>query len=197
MRDYVELNHRPSLFFKPPLPADNYDVDSDNYSWNWGRLHLIQLQRFGGDTRKGAVSGMDWLKQDLANFAADGRPVVIFQHYGWDAFSTEHWDTAHMTFDDQGSGADHWWSEAERTALADVLKSYNVIGLFHGHEHDTPMIYRSGTIDLFKPKAAFKGAFALVRVTDTTMEVVLGEATDDTGHVRFTNSFSKALTKAP
>ncbi len=193
MRDYVEINHRASVFFKPPVPADNYDVESDNYSWNWGRLHLVQLQRFGGDTRKGAVSGMDWLKQDLADSAADGRPVIVFQHYGWDRFSTERWDTARMIFDDAGGGADHWWSDAERSALLDALKDYNVIGLFHGHEHDTPMIYRAGSIDLFKPKAAFKGGFAVVRVTDETMDVALGEATDDAGAVTFTNSFSKSL----
>src|SRR5262245_19696991 len=49
LRDYVELNHRPSVFFKPPVPADNYDVPSDCYSWNWGGLHLVQVHRFAGD----------------------------------------------------------------------------------------------------------------------------------------------------
>src|SRR6185437_5347265 len=28
MRDYIELNHRPSVVFKPPVPASNYDLHS-------------------------------------------------------------------------------------------------------------------------------------------------------------------------
>ena len=31
LRDYVEINHRPSVFFKPPVPATNYDAESDCY----------------------------------------------------------------------------------------------------------------------------------------------------------------------
>jgi cytolysin (calcineurin-like family phosphatase) len=34
MRDYVEINHRPSVFFKPPVPAAKYDMLSDCYSWD-------------------------------------------------------------------------------------------------------------------------------------------------------------------
>ena len=92
LRDYVELNHRPGVFLKPIVPADNYDVASDCYSWNWDGLHLVQLHRFGGDTKKGAISSLGWLASDLSQHAAGGRPVVLFQHYGWDAFSVERWD---------------------------------------------------------------------------------------------------------
>ena len=87
LRDYVELNHRSSVFFKAPVPVANYDVPSDCYSWDWGRLHLVQMHRFAGDTRKGALDSLPWLEADLAAHAADGRPVILFQHYGWDAFS--------------------------------------------------------------------------------------------------------------
>ncbi|MEO3997712.1 metallophosphoesterase [Mesorhizobium sp. CAU 1732] len=193
MRDYVEVNHRPSVIFKPPLPASDYDMESDNFSWDWGGLHLVQLQRFGGDTRKGAVSGLPWLKRDLATFAADGRPVILFQHYGWDSFSTESWDPDRKTFDDAGHGAPHWWSADERQALLDAIVGYNVIGIFHGHQHETPMIYSEGELDLFKPVAAFMGGFAVVRVTDERLDVALGVAEGDDGEVRFTNAFSKLL----
>ncbi len=192
LRDYVEVNYREGVFFKPPVPADSYDVDSDSYSWNWAPLHLVQLHRFGGDTGKGAVSGLPWLKRDLAEKAAGGAPVVIFQHYGWDAFSTERWDPRNGRFDDHGDGAPHWWSDDDRHALADALAGYNIVGIFHGHEHDTPMIYRVGELDLFKPKAAFLGGFALARVANGRMDVVLGEARAD-GSVAFTNSVSKTF----
>ncbi len=197
LRDYVEMNHRNSVFYKPPVPVTNYDVPSDNYSWDWGGLHLVQLQRFGGDHSKGAVSGLDWLKQDLATYAGDGRPVVLFQHYGWDPFSLERWDPAARTFDDHGAGAAHWWSDDDRRALLDAIKGYNVIGIFHGHEHPTPMIYRAEGHDLFKPIASYMGGFVAAKVTDEAFEVVLARAYGDRGDVVFTNAFSKPLGTAP
>ena len=54
------------------------------------------------------------------------------------------------------------------------------------------MIYSRDGFDLFKPKAAFMGGFALARVTDGFMDVALGEATDD-GGVRFLKAMSKPL----
>lgn len=193
LRDYVELNHRPSVVFKPPVPASDYDEASDCYSWDWQGLHLVQLHRFGGDTRKGAVSALPWLRQDLARFASDGRPVLLFQHYGWDAFSIERWDPTESSFDDSGGGAPHWWSPQDRAALLACVQGYNVIGLFHGHQHETAMIYQAEGLDLFKPKAAYMGGFALARVTGSSFDVALGEAADDQGGVLFTNAFHKAL----
>jgi cytolysin (calcineurin-like family phosphatase) len=192
LRDYVEFNHRPGVFFKPPVPAGNYDPESDCYSWDWGSLHLVQLHRFGGDKTKDAVDSLPWLKQDLAASAADGRPVVLFQHYGWDPFSLEDWDTERNSFDDEGSGPPHWWGEADRRALLAAIAGYNVIGLFHGHQHETPMIYRGGGPDLIKPKAAFMGGFAVARTTAGFFDVVLGEAANGKG-VLFTHAFSKTI----
>lgn len=192
LRDYVEINHRPSVFFKPPVPATNYDAPSDCYSWDWGGLHLVQTHRFAGDTAKDAPSALGWLKQDLKTFAGDGRPVILFQHYGWDQFSIERWDAGARQFDDSGSGKPHWWSDDDRRALLDAINGANVIAVFHGHQHETPMIYRRDGLDLFKPKAGFMGGFAVVRVTDGFMDVVLGEA-GARGSVTFTNAFGKRL----
>ena len=193
LRDYVQVNHKPSAFFKAPVPVDNYDSASDSYSWNWGGLHLVQAHRYVGDTEKHMPSNIDWLKRDLQAYAADGRPIIIFQHYGWDPFSTERWDPVRKTFAPDGTGQPHWWSEASREALLSLLSGYNVIGLFHGHEHDMPMAYRVGALDIFKAKAAYLGGFCLVRVTSTAMDVAIGEAAGDAGEVTFTNAFSKAL----
>lgn len=191
MRDYVEVNHRTGVFFKPPVPVTNYDVETDCYSWDWGGLHLVQTHRFAGDTGHGADSAFPWLKQDLATYAADGRPVILFQHYGWDTFSTERWDPARTTYDDEGAGAPHWWSDAARQALVAIIAGYNVVGVFHGHQHPTPMIYHRDGLDIFKPKAAFMGGFALVKVTDEGIDAVLGEAADDHGAVTFTHAFAR------
>ncbi|WP_412033534.1 metallophosphoesterase [Mesorhizobium sp. BH1-1-5] len=191
LRDYVEVNHRPGVFFKPPVPATEYDVDTDCYSWDWGGLHLIQTHRFAGDTGHGAPSSLPWLKQDLATYAGDGRPVILFQHYGWDTFSTERWDPAKRTYDDDGAGRPHWWSEADRQALLAAIKGYNVIAVFHGHQHEVPMIYQRDGLDIVKPKAAYMGGFALARVTADNMDVVLGEAVGDHGEIVFTNALAK------
>ncbi|MGH6861865.1 MAG: metallophosphoesterase [Phyllobacterium sp.] len=192
LRDYVRVNHEAGIFFKPPVPAMNFDPSSECYSWDWGHLHLVQLHRFGGDTRKNAVSGLPWLKSDLTANAAAGKPVVLFQHYGWDPFSIERWDKQKNTFDDPGTGEPHWWSEAERQALLDAIAGTNVIAIFHGHQHETPMIYRHGTIDLIKPKAAFMGGFALAKLQGSTLEVALGEVSNGVGDVVFTNAFARS-----
>jgi cytolysin (calcineurin-like family phosphatase) len=77
--------------------------------------------------------------------------------------------------------------------LLAALKGYNVVGIFHGHQHETPMLYQRDGLDLVKPKAAYMGGFALVRITNRVMDVVLGEASDDHGGVMFTNASSKAF----
>lgn len=193
LRDFVELNHRSTVFFKPPVPVTNYHVESDCYSWDWPHVHLVQTQRFAGDTTKGAISGLEWLADDLATYAANRKPVILFQHYGWDPFSTEMWDADKQTFDGEGKGPPHWWSADDRSKMVDLLRPYNVIGLFHGHQHETAMIYNRDGIDIFKPKAGFMGGFAVVNVMADAMDVVLCEAGEHHGSVRFTDSFSKPI----
>ena len=104
--------------------------------------------------------------------------MILFQHYGWDAFSEEFWDPARHTFDDADAGPAHWWTAAERDALVATLAPYNVIAIFHGHEHEQALVYRQGKLDLFKPKAGFMGGFAVARVTDAFLDVVLAEVTE-------------------
>ncbi len=101
------------------------------------------------------------------------------------------------TFDDAGSGPPHWWSDEDRQALLAAIAGYNVIGIFHGHEHETPMIYRVGDLDLFKPKASFMGGFARGARHATFMDVALAEAHPPHGDVVFTNAFSKAIAVKP
>jgi cytolysin (calcineurin-like family phosphatase) len=119
--------------------------------------------------------------------------VILFQHYGWDAFSVESWDSRTHTFDDHSAGAPHWWSNEQRRELTQATERYNIIGIFHGHQHETPMIYRRDGFDLFKPKASFMGGFAIAHVTETALDVVLAEAVGANGDVRFSNAFSKKL----
>ena len=118
----------------------------------WCRLH-----RFAGDTRKGAIDSLPWLEADLAAYAADGRPVILFQHYRLGRLLDRKLGPGRHTFDDGGAGPPHWWSPAERDKLAAALASYNVVAILHGHQHESALIYRRGALDLFKPKAGVHG----------------------------------------
>ena len=118
LRDYVELNHRPSVIFKPPCrPATTTSPRTTIPGIGAGCIWCRRTASPATAT-KGAVSGIPWLKQDLAAHAADGRPVILFQHYGWDKFSLERWDPLASTFDDAGSGPPHWWSDEDRAGAA-------------------------------------------------------------------------------
>jgi cytolysin (calcineurin-like family phosphatase) len=193
LRDYVKLNHMRSRGDLPRVPVTSYDDKSDCYSWDWGELHLVQAHRYPGDTTKGAVDSLPWIEHDLASRASDGRPVIIFQHYGWDRFSAERWDPATKTFTATGSGAPHWWGESEWQALRKVLGPYNVIAVLHGHEHENTLHYRWNGLDVIKPRAGFLGGFAILRVTERFMDVAFAEVTDDLGNLRFTGAFAKML----
>ena len=69
-----------------------------------------------------------------------------------------------------------------------VLTGFNVIAIFHGHQHDDALIYKAQGRDIFSAKAAFLGGFAVVRVIDASMNVVFAEAGPN-GSVRFTDAF--------
>src|SRR5262249_14404820 len=73
-----------------PAHANNVgdDPTTGNYSWDWGQLHLVELNVFG-DKPGQTVSQRDaqfarvmtWLHDDLAANAGDSRPVILFAHY--------------------------------------------------------------------------------------------------------------------
>ena len=53
------------------------------------------------------------------------------------------------------------------------------------------MIYNREGYDIFKPVAAFLGGLALVRITDTFMDVALAKAGESPADLVFTHAFSK------
>jgi len=63
------------------------EMGSYNYSWDWNGVHLVQLNTWAGDTSGGRRSGLLWLVKDLAAHAANGQPVILFQHYAFDSSS--------------------------------------------------------------------------------------------------------------
>jgi len=198
--DYVWDRHRgfPEVGLEPPVPVTNFDDQSYAYSWDWGHLHLVQLHTFGGDDAY-HPSGLDWLEADLDAVGPD-RPVILFQHYGWDCFS------------DGGCFDRAWWTREQMVALNKALDGHNVIGVFHGHTHGRypalPRFYTDQYLELADPRQrdvaifnladAGQGYFAVVRVTAEAMDVTYG-VVDETSTVTFSaeNGFTMRLNQAP
>lgn len=117
-------------------------ADGHHYSWDWGKVHFIQLnlypgslgeeylniwrRRVSGDARYPRHS-LEFLIEDLRrNVGSSGRPVVIFQHYGFDSWS------------------EAWWTQKERNAFFQAIQPYNVIAIFWGHSHVTQSLSWNG-----------------------------------------------------
>jgi len=108
-------------------------ADALHYSWDWGKVHFVQLniypgtlgeeylniwrRRFAGDARYPKHS-LEFLVEDLRrNVGSSSRPVVIFQHYGFDSWG------------------ETWWTQKERNAFLQAIEPYNVVAVFWGHSH--------------------------------------------------------------
>jgi cytolysin (calcineurin-like family phosphatase) len=171
MWDYVTQRHSG---INAPVSVDDFDLDSHSYSWNWGGVHLVQLHRFAGDTRHQLPSSLPWLRRNLERHAGDGRPVIIFQHYGF--------ESGNSIGSNRRSRSK--WTPWEMNQFAEVIRGYNVLGLFHGHDHWTQQPYKWRGYNVFSPGAAHFAQFAIVHIDDETMDVVYAEVVSDTGNMR-------------
>ncbi len=164
------------------------DAESKNYSWDWGKFHMIQLNNWAGDTQAGTnnsttpntvdthKSGLPWLINDLANHTGGGTaPIVIFQHYGWDDFS---------------SGS---WSDADKQSFLAAIRDYNVIAIFTGHDHNlasysAPYTDSHGKVKILDDFAGGTGGqggygeFFAVRLSANFMDVMPIEWADNSVH---------------
>ncbi len=152
--------------------AANVSANGVNYSWDWDGIHFVSLGLFAGSAGDDIVNpwgrkfdgawkfpghSLEFLREDLSSrVGRSGRPVILFQHYGWDIW---------------GLG---WWSEGERKALADVIKGYNVIAIFWGHTHQVQYVPLNG-IPTFCAGAGqagpAPGSFLVVRITAKELAV--------------------------
>ncbi|MGB4704295.1 MAG: LamG-like jellyroll fold domain-containing protein [Candidatus Saccharicenans sp.] len=127
----VRTNLRSRNRLRPNLRS--LSADGNHYSWDWGKVHFVHLnlypgsvgeeylriwrRRLSGDARY-PKNSLEFLVEDLRrNVGGSGRPVVIFQHYGFDSWS------------------EAWWTQKERNAFLQAIQGYNVIAIFWGHSH--------------------------------------------------------------
>jgi uncharacterized repeat protein (TIGR01451 family) len=160
-------------------PVDRFYFDNDSYAYSWTsdgyEMYLLQMHRFAGDAEY-KPSGLPFLEDHLA--AGPNKLVLLFQHYGWDT---------------------GWFTDTDRNNLVSAIDGHNVIGIFHGHTHDyysdetdyvagtnvyataagAPVIHVPAMIDWEEETdpeteevwTVNMGWFAVVRVTDTYMDI--------------------------
>lgn len=80
------------------------------YTWECGPVHMVALWTYS------TIAISAWLEAHLDGLGAQ-RPVVIYQHFGFDAFALQ------------------WWTAEERDSLYAAIEGHNVLGIFHGHTH--------------------------------------------------------------
>lgn len=118
-----------------------------HYAWDWDDVRLLCL-----DMYPDAVT-VAWLEGELAR-AGRRRPLILFFHYSLD-----------------GPYSD-FWEDAEKQAFADAIEGYNVLALFHGHEHRMGQ-YRWRGHEVFRPGAPRHSShfFLAVRLRADAMSV--------------------------
>ena len=173
------------------------DSESKNYSWDWGKFHMIQLNNWAGDTMAGKnnsttpetvethQSGLPWLISDLANHTNGGSaPIVIFQHYGWDGSSPG------------------WWSDADKQSFLNAIRDYNVVMIFTGHDHNmasysAPYTDSHGNVKIMDDVAGGTGGqggygeFYAVRLSDNFIDVMPIEWADDSLYPNVTSPYPR------
>ncbi len=128
---------------------------SDNglhYSWDWEGVHFVQLNVYPGDTQEAEFS-LSFLKRDLKeNLQHSNKPIILFHHYGFDGYS------------------DDWWSNEERQTYYDVIKNYNVVAIFQGHQHDFFHLVWKG-IDVFSSGDIQTNEYLVCELTDNNLKI--------------------------
>ena len=134
----------------------NLHPSSRSYSWNIGKVHFIQGQRFAGDTAY-CESNLAWLADDLKRYASTGNPVVYIQHYGFDEWAIK------------------WWPQSSRNQLFDLLDQYNVAAFLVGHTHEPSIQHYRGypvyQVNNAWPDEDGNGSFAVVRIKDNQVSI--------------------------
>lgn len=156
----------------------NISTNGYHYSWDWAFLHIVCLNLvpgnepdlLGNDPRY----SLSFLKDDLASrIGTSGRPVVLCQHYAFDAATTQ-----------------NNWSDQQRTNYFQAIKNYNIIAIFAGHTHNTYFTpwcglatYTDGSLGMYS------GDFLVVHVTQTNLAILQRKADNSWGSL-----FTRAIT---
>lgn len=156
-----------------------------HYSLNYKGVHFVHLNEYAGldadelyagnrdYNRKGQAYGnpaeesLQFLKQTLAKHVGNsGRPVILFQHYGFDGWPLSPWG------DESG-----WWTEEHALRLWEAVEGHNVIAIMVGHDHSHNVMQWNG-IPVYHMDAV--RGFAVYRLNDEELVRVVRNPQNDT-----------------
>ena len=143
-----------------------------HYAWTWDDIRFINLNiSVGTNTHPyDPQDSLGFLKSELARLDVPRQPLILLQHFGFDKRES-------LT----------WWPEAWRTAYYETIQRCNVLGIFHGHDHQTE-IFRWRDLDIYDaphirdadvPDKPVRHGFFVVQITGDDM-VVAERKWDDT-----------------
>jgi cytolysin (calcineurin-like family phosphatase) len=92
---------------RPRVVARHGGID---YSFDWDDLHVVCLDMYPD------AATVAFLSRDLAGVGR-ARPVILYFHYSIEGYYSDNWE------------------REEKLAFARAIQGYNVLAIFHGHEH--------------------------------------------------------------
>jgi hypothetical protein len=166
---------------KKRVGVKNLSGNGFHYSYDWDDVHFVCLNEYGGlekDQRyegnvaygrkrqsygNPAEESLQFLRDDLASQVADsGRPVILYQHYGFDDFVFHPW----------GNDA-AWWTEAQAMRLWDAIEGYNVIAILCGHNGSEATFDWLGIVNQHMDDHV---KFGVYRITDDKMIMAIRDS---------------------
>lgn len=146
VRQIIARNkHRPGV--------TNASANGLHYSWDWGRVHFVNLGIVVGQSsdvarkrRYAPLDSLAFLSEDLRKQVGDsGRPVICTHHVDVLRYAQP------LPVDD-ARAAGMEWDPADVRGFHDALRGYNVAAILYGHTHARNVFRWDGT-----NKAAMKG----------------------------------------
>ena len=156
----------------------NVSENGLHYSWDWGGVHLVQMNLYPADRQHPKVryslpwhdpqGALAFLKDDLRDkVGRSGRPVIVMAHCGFDT---------------------DWWVADDWKAFYQAVKGFNLITYVHGH---------SGTgIKKWKPEGE-ELALDIVNTGQTEKGFFVVEVSHDRLRVAFQYKQDPKETKDP
>jgi hypothetical protein len=118
-----------------------------DYAWDWDGVRFLCLDMYPDATT------LQWLTRELRALGPD-RPVILYFHYSIEGYYSYGWETE------------------EKEAFAKAIEGYNVVAIFHGHEHRVGH-YRWHGHPIFRPGAPRHSSHAFLAVRLGTREMAV------------------------
>ena len=163
-RDYVELNHLTSVFSKPPVPVTNM-MSSPTTIPGTGAACISCRSIAMRATREGRHRQPAVVETGPRRVRRRRQAGDLFQHYGWDAFSRERWDPWQADVRRTGAALRTGGATRSVTHWCAAIDAYNVVAMFHGHQHESAIVYRAKR-SIFQAKGGLHRRVRVARVTE-------------------------------